>query len=181
MPEKKVDKETLFKELDAMSGMEQSKAISIIMDKYNYKESTAAMYYAQWRKEFKKPGYKMHNKSKKQANLSEIEDSEELKLNRKAIKEVVANQQSINKESVIVDRKEDKQIYGTIDANFIQRGMLREPIKFIPVVFKGKYFEYKITKDGLKINSGIQDIITQDCIEEQQEALKLWEKYKEVI
>jgi hypothetical protein len=58
---------------------------------------------------------------------------------------------------------------------------LKKPIEFIPVVFKGKYFEYKITKEGLKINSGIQDIIIQDCIEEQQEALKLWEKYKEVI
>lgn len=196
MIEKKVDKEILYAELDTMSGMERDKVVAIIVDKYGYKESSALTKYNEWKSEFKKPNYKMHHKlvssekAKKNAievaekdfqknveakiipnkpSLPEIEDSEELKLNRQAIEEVESNQQSITIKPEIADKKSDKI------------SDIKQPIEFVPLTFKGKHYVYEITKENLLIEEGQTTIITKEGIEEQLEALEIWEKYKELI
>jgi hypothetical protein len=178
MPIKKIDKKVLFSEMDTMAGLERKKIIDKIILNHGFTEGTADIYYAQWKKEFMKEGHAVPN---------EAYEPKTIKTN-KPPRKVIENIGDLN--AVIKPWEPTKAAEKSLENGFkeiikesesIPFIPLKKPIEFIPVVFKGKYFEYKITKEGLKINSGVQDIITYDCIEEQQEALKLWDKYKGVI
>lgn len=177
MPEKKVSKETLYLELDAMSDLERKEIMTRIMLKYGFTESTAATYYAAWKKEFMKFGHTSPKLQKTKENvieahkkdsqkdietkiipdkpsLPEIEELEELEIDRQAITEIIKGEEEITDDNLT---------------------------EFIPLTFKGKHYTYEITKENLLIEEGQTTIITKEGIEEQQEALEIWEKYKELV
>lgn len=79
---------------------------------------------------------------------------------KKAIEKAVENAIIVPKERETVVTKE----------------LHEEPMKLIPVMFKGPVFTFSINQDGVKIVDGESDMVTENIVKEQLEALKLYEE-----
>lgn len=71
------------------------------------------------------------------------------------------------KKSIIVPKESE---------TVVTKELQEETMKHIPVMFKGPVFTFSINQDGVKIVDGNSDMVTEDIVKEQLEALKIYEE-----
>jgi len=159
---------------EGCESMDKGKVIDRLMSKHGLKESTAKSYYYTWKKEFMggancvPKGIKTYTIEAKDPEependiTIECEDDAEMKIYAdKCKKQGYEVEETVTWEEV-------KERMETID---------KPKIMLMPVVVSGGYFTYRMDYEGVKIESGLINVITTDCIAEQEAALEMWKKH----
>jgi len=75
-------------------------------------------------------------------------------------------------ESALEEVEQVEEIFAETNKNPEPKAVI-----FTPILMKAAIFTYKFDKTGLTIEDSVSDIISTECINEQQEALKMWNQY----
>jgi hypothetical protein len=162
---------------DEMEGMDKATILKKVSKEYHWAQRTAETYYYAW-----KSLYTHSNKCKptEPIDINEKEPAQEVpKPKVSFVDAIIHTDQEIKK--ALKDTAE-KIIETAAD---LQKEEIKvediktptKPVKFLPILLKAETFTYRFAAEGLTIEDGISDVITQDCINEQQEALKIWQQY----
>lgn len=189
--------DTIRAMFDGCENMDKGNILNMLISKYGVKESTAQTYYYTWKREFmngancvpkeakKKISYIIKAKAAVMSPLtSEILPDKNYTIIAKDLKEP-ENDMTIecddDVEMKVYADKCKEQGYEVQEAVTVQDifNMTKDKpkIMLMPVVVSGGYFTYRMDYDGVRIESGLIDVITLDCIAEQEAALELWKKH----
>ena len=176
--------------------MDKGKIIDRLMSKHGLKESTAKSYYYTWKKEFMggancvPKGIKTYTVEAKNAIISPF--SSEILIDKNYT--IIAKDPEEPENDITIECEDDAEmkIYAnkckkqgyeveeTVTWEEVKERMEtkdKPKIMLMPVVVSGGYFTYRMDYEGVKIESGLIDNITKDCIAEQEAALEMWKKH----
>jgi|GEM_PF-4149016 len=149
-------KEEIYEFLKSNTHLQRQSAIKRVMEKFEVTETTAATYYASWRKEYMTPSIK---------TAADIKNSIKVDI-EKAVKEAGTK--------ITIETPKEEKIIPVNEPK--KETIAKDPkgIRLIPVMFKGPVFTFSINQDGIKIIDGESELITEDIVKEQQAALEIY-------
>lgn len=197
IPKERIPRGVVYNRLDELSGLNKYAAIATITKEFKFTQSTAETYYGKWRKEFMKLGHiapKLEQNSVKKDVLQPKELTK--KITKVAVTKVI--DEIVKAETKRLDHYGDIKLLPVIPILKAEKIAEIERLKaeeqkrpavfiednfngFVPLVIKGKFLSYELTKEGVCYGEGFQDNITDEFIEEQRRALEIWKNYKDVI
>jgi len=168
-------KDECFEIFYAHSEATREKAIELAMSKTGVSKATVFTYYPAWRKEFMStPNYITLDKQMKEKLKNNTEKTVIIPKMANKITEVA--EKSPIKTVIIPELKDVKWKADVI--NPVETEKQKEDIfvtNLIPVIMKGKYGSYSFSKGGVSIVSN-ESFLSNDQLNEEMEALEIWER-----